>query len=176
MNQNNRHLNKPVIIAIVIFVSLFTILTIVAIFAQSNTARTQKEAAGKEVIDPVSGETITQDSGLTHTGAGSPNSDRPTMLGFGKLLDYGVSADQSQEVKTKLTEFAKAQDPKITHMSFYKDSYIQQLPDENGIAHMTFMIQANKKTDYYVDIAYSGTSEAKLSVYEKDKTTLLFAQ
>ena len=109
-------------------------------------------------------------------GAGSPGSDRPTMLGFGKLADYGVSVDQRSKISEQLTAFSKTTDPKITTFSFYKDSYRQQVPDENGISHITFDIQANEKDNYYVDVSYSGTSDANVSIYKADKTTLVFAE
>lgn len=177
MNKNNTQLNKPTIIAILLFAALFVLLMIVALVAQnSKQATTADEVAGTTKVDPVSGETIAVDSHQSQTGAGSPNSDRPTMLGFGKLADYGVSANQRAKISEQLTAFAKQQDPKITHMSFYKDSYRQQLPDDSGVAHMTFMIQANKETDYYVDVAYSGTSDAAVTVYLEDKKTLIFTQ
>ena len=173
MNQKTKQL---LIIVGVIFVLAFVILSIVALTSNKQKGATKEEVAGTTEVDPVSGEKIATNSKQSQTGAGSADSERPTMLGFGKLTDYGVSAGQREKVKEQLTAFAQKQDPKITIYSFYKDSYRQLLPDDNGIAHMSFMVQANKKTDYWVDIAYSGTSDATISVYKSDKTTLLFTE
>ena len=176
MNNDAPH-KKPLIIAGVVFAALFLVLTIVTLFMQADREQTTAdEVAGTETIDPVSGERIAEGSHQSQTGAGSPNSDRPTMLGFGTLLDYGLTAEQSYSVSEQITEFAKQSDPKITYLSFYKDSYGMELPDENGIAHMTFLMQAEKKTDYYVDVAYSGTDTAEVSIYKDDKKTLVFSK
>lgn len=174
MNQETK---KPLIIGAIIFVALFVLLAIIGIATMNNNDNvTQEDVYGEITTDPVSGEEIAKGSEQSQTGAGSPGADRPAMLGFGKLADYGMTAEQRAKVNEQLTKFAKSQDPEITRYSFYKDSYRQQLPDDNGIAHMTFMVQANQKTDYFVDVSYSGTTDANVSVYEEDKTTLLFTE
>ena len=173
----NQSMKKPIIIAAVVFAALFGILAFIAITVGGNDeGATKEEVAGTIEVDPVSGEEVATGSHQNQTGAGSPGSDKPALLGFGKLADYGMSIDQRAKVDEQLTAFSKTQDPKITQFSFYKDSYRQQLPDDSGMAHMTFMIQANKKTDYFVDVAYSGTSDAQVSIYKDDKTTLVFSE
>ena len=150
--------------------------TIIGFSTGGENGATKKEVEGTITTDPVSGEQVVEDSKQSQTSAGVPISDRPTMLGFGKLTDYGVSVDQRAKISEQLTAFSKTTDPKITRFSFYKDSYRQQVPDENGVSHITFDVQANQKNDYYVDVAYSGTSDARVSIYKDDKTTLLFTE
>lgn len=173
MNQKTKQI---LIIAAIAFVTLFIVLAIIALTSGNNKGATKEEVGGTVKIDPVSGEEVAIGSHQAQTGAGSPGSDRPTMLGFGKLADYGVSVDQRSKISEQLTAFSKTTDPKITTFSFYKDSYRQQVPDENGISHITFDIQANEKDNYYVDVSYSGTSDANVSIYKADKTTLVFAE
>lgn len=174
MNQQTK---KPLIIAGIVFVAVFMLLLIITLtLTRNNEGSTKEEVQGTVKIDPVSGEEIATGSHQSQTDAGSPNSDQPAMLGFGKLADYGMAVEQRAKVREQLTAFAKSQDPKITMLSFYKDSYRQQLPDEDRVAHMTFMVQANQETDFYVDVAYSNTSDATVSIYKDDKTTLVFTE
>lgn len=173
----NQQYKKPLIIAALIFVALFGVLVIIGIAVKGDSADvSQKDVHGDVKVDPVSGEEVAVGSKQSQTGAGSPGSEGPAMLGFGKLADYGMSVEQRAKVDQQLTAFSKSQNPELSLLSFYKDSYRQQLPDDTGVAHMTFMIQANESTDYYVDVSYSGTSDARVSVYKEDKTTLIFSE
>lgn len=165
----------------IILLSILTILVIGAAivgFMHTPKKSTQPTATpqGTVTIDPVSGETVTRNSSLYQDTNSSDTPDRPIVLGINKLADYGLSSDQQDKVYNALYSFSINQNPKIKHISFYKDSYKMQLQDDTGMSHITFRMQAEQKTDYYVSVAYGNVSDAVTSIYKADQTTLLFTQ
>lgn len=168
---------KQVIILSVLAVAVVIagVVGIIMSFTKKSTT-TSSTPQGTTTTDPVSGETVTKDSSLYQKTDDADTSDRPIILGINKLNDYGLSAEQVDKVYNALYTFSINQTPKIKNISFYKDSYQPTLQDDTGVAHMKVKMQASGKDDYYLDIAYSGASNATTKVYASDQKTLLFTQ
>lgn len=162
----------------IIIISAILIVVTLGIIGLFKTTSPAKKAVtqGTATTDPVSGEKVIKDSNLVQSNQLSSLPNQPTILGLNKLVDYGLGADQQASVGNALNIFSVTRDPKITQISLYQDSYTQKINNTTGETTFTFKMQANKKTDYYVVVTYTGSSTAVTNIYKADTTTLLFTQ
>lgn len=160
----------------IIIVGIVIIVIVLGVIGLLKSVHPNTTTQGTTTTDPVSGEKVIQDSDLSQSGKISTLPDQPTILGINKLIDYGLGADQQASIGNALNIFSVTRDPKIKQISIYQNSYTQKIDDTTGQTMFTFKMQANKKTDYYVAVTYTGSSTPVTKIYKADTTTLLFTQ
>lgn len=160
--------NKLPLVAIGVFAGIVMIVIIAAaIFIQRNEAAKSAEErfAGTSKTDPVSGVPVTE-SDRQH----DSNGIEVTFLGFGKLVERGLTMQQMTDVQFKFNELSKQLPKPIKIVSLYKDSITRILPVQSGndYQEVHFKVQADQKTDYDVVIKYENISTVDMTVTDPD--------
>lgn len=144
---------------------------------KSSPSNTSTSPAGTVITDPVSGEKITQDSSLSQSNQVSNTPNAPVIIGADKLVDYGLTDAQQSGVMGDLTQFALTQKPAIKQLSFYQNSYTQQIDQTSGATTLHFKMQADQKTNYNTTVTYTGFNSAvSVSVTPVGQTTPIFSK
>lgn len=121
-----------------------------------------------DYYDPNSGETVSDPDGKTPDTYGR-NPDAPIFLGTSKLLDYGVGADQEQDLQFAIFQYFNGNKQKVKEVSVVVDT-IAPVPHDRNSASTTetinFDIVVDRKTKYKVKMDYFDLSSAQIFMYD----------
>lgn len=129
------------------------------------------EASGQTVVDPVSGETVASGEALVQEREAN---EPPALLGFSAFEEMNFTLEQRDAIKQALTAFADSRNPKVNVISFYKDSYKESPPDEDGRSRLLVKIHTDNNGDFYMRVFYAEDQPTTVAVYQEDKTTEVF--
>ena len=160
--------SKLPLIAIGLFAGIVIIVIIAAaIFMQRHEAAKSEDErfSGTSKTDPVSGVPVTE-SDREH----DSNGIEITFLGFGKLVDRGLTMQQMTDIQFKFNELSDQLPEPIERVSLYKDSISRILPYQSGNDYheVHFKVQVDQKVDYEVVIKYENISTVDMTVTDPD--------
>lgn len=160
-------------IYIVLF--LFFIVAVGAlVFTLANKKDTLVSTTG-EYYDPASKETVSNTADKTPESYGEVTS-QPVFLGFSKLLDVGVSADQITGAKLAFTNYFNKQNLPVKEISIYVDT-IKQTPLERGSEEnrsVTFNAILGRKQKVAAKLEYYDLSNIRLYLANKSGGDIIF--
>jgi hypothetical protein len=152
---------------------ILLIIGVIAIFIVK-TNQTPKTAI---YTDPLTGEKVVDNSQQTQAPSDSRFPNKPTYLGFSKLMTYGLSNSQLDSVQMSLYNYSQDQPTKFREISLDLSSIRQpdSSPSSPAMA-FEFNIKVNRTDDYFVRVEYTNTTSCVTKLYKSDKTTLLYTQ
>lgn len=152
-------------IAILAILLLIIIVSIIAYNLTVTNNKTTKKPFTKTIYnDPWSGETVVEESPDLPTER--PVGDNIVMLGFIKLIDIGVTYDQTSAVKTEFDKFRKTQAESITEISIDVSTIKSNVDDNTGERTITFTIIINRKNKLEAVVTYFGLDNPSLKLYD----------
>ena len=131
----------------------------------------KKKPVKNEYFDQASGETISNPSDKSGESYGEPG-QKIAYLGFGKLLENGITKTQLDKVKSLLSDFSKNKNLNTTEISLTSDGigvYVPEIGSQDTNTVITGKITVNRTGAYAIEISYASITEVRLVV--KDNGT-----
>ncbi len=151
--------NKIVLVSLALLPIIISLVIFIFISSRSPSS------SPTEYLDPGSGETVSAPKNKTPEKFGA-ETQGPLFLGFSKLIDSGLTAEQLELTKTIMSRFSVTGSRYITELSVSVKTTDQDISDD-GI-NLTFDLTANRTDKYLCTISYSGLSEVRVVIKDKD--------
>jgi hypothetical protein len=149
---------------LIIFAGVISlILIIVAIILSSGADKKPAANPDNSYVDPLSHETISNPPGKGPDTFGStPNT--PIYLGIDKLIDHGLSYDQTTALRSAFNKYASSQNPPVKEVSIDVDHITTQHDStkHNSPFIILFKTRFDRKTDYQAKVQYHGLNDVQL--------------
>lgn len=148
-------------LAVMGFILLF------AFFAFRNNNQTPN-TPGTEYYDEGSGETVSDPEGKSPEKFGTAQTGI-VYLGFSRLSDHGITANQQDALKTAFTLYSRERPEKITEVSIFVNTikrtpYDRESPDPTR--SLTFDVKINRKDVYNATLQYISIRGAQLILHQ----------
>lgn len=164
--QNRRRL-------LFLIATAFLILLIIVIFLVS---RSSKPDVNNGVYhDPLSHETVTDTPGKSPESTGS-TVDYPVFLGFDKLIDYGLTNTQLQELNQafynyshKLPKPVEEVSIDVDHITSQHDPKVHKSPFV-----LLFKVRFDRKNDYNAKVSYTDIESLRLQLSTVDTNKTIY--
>lgn len=162
---------KKIIIITSVFLGLLVVLIIIAlIFRQNQSQNTPNTNVDQNsYTDPYSGETVLNPDGKVPES--SLKSGDVVILGISKLLDYGVSSNQIDQVRQFLVLYSteKTVDKqKITEISFISESFKQTINQKSGQKDLRASLKINRSSTQTILLSYVSTRDMLVKIYSSN--------
>lgn len=139
---------------------ILTIIVAIIIFKTVTTHTPTKYPPKTVYNDPWSGETVIEESSDMPTER--PVDDTIVMLGFSKLIDIGVTYNQSIALRSEFDKYRKSQKETITEISIDINTILSSVNNETGERTITFTTVINRKTKIQAQVTYIGLDAPSL--------------
>ena len=157
--------NKKIGIAIGAFIVIAIIVLFVSFLGKEPQNKTDV------YYDPASKETIDERVDKTPEILEDNASTEPVFLGFGKLVQYGISQDQLTNLKTAFNTYLGKGDNGKKEVSVYVDSVTSNPIDREtgGDPSITFDTLIQRKEKLSAVVTYSGVADIQLNLSQGTK-------
>ena len=157
--------NKKIGIAIGAFIVIAIIVLFVSFLGKEPQNKTDV------YYDPASKETIDERVDKTPEILEDNASTEPVFLGFGKLVQYGISQDQLTNLKTAFNTYLGKGDNGKKEVSVYVDSVTSNPIDREtgGDPSITFDTLIQRKEKLSAVVTYSGVADIQLKLSQGKK-------
>ena len=165
-SQNNRRL--------ILILGFFAVLLIVGIIFAFKPTHPNPHTQGQHV-DPLSHETVSSPAGKAPDKYGVPN-NTPLYLGFDKLLDYGLSTDQLDNVQTAFYRYSQSLPKPIGQISVDVDHITAQSDSSNPNTpfDVLFKVQLDGKSVYQAKAEYFGLDDIRLYLTDQNTKAVIY--
>lgn len=168
---------KLVIAVVVVLVAIFGSIILANSNKKNNDAKAKDVTTGKnDYYDPNSQQTISDPDGKTPENYGvDPNA--PTFFGTSNLLDYGVAADQENDMEFAIYQYFNGNNKKVKEVSVVVDSIAPVERDRNSASTtetINFDIVVDRKDRYKVRMDYFDLSSIQLYMTDATGATQLY--
>jgi hypothetical protein len=159
------------IIIIITIIALFIILIGIIFAINSGNINSTKDPSITNIyVDPGSGETVYSTPNKTSEKAGGSS---VVILGLSKLLDIGITSNQIIKLRTYFSNYASAQNPKITEISITVASIKRTI--NNGEVTLDFTITINRGSTMNAKIIYNNINDLNLKLYKVTDNSLVYS-
>ena len=170
-------LNKRNLAYAGIFVAVLLVIVLGTISGKKSTSKRVNlpDLNSGQHYDASSGETISDPKGKGPDIYGV-DKNAPTLLGFSKISDFGLTSDQSDAVKRTVIKYAKQNN--INEVSLNVNSFKSLAPDQNTdptTYTLTFDAKFNRQINRSIKVTYYGVAIINLYVYDSSNGALLFS-
>lgn len=165
-NSSSVNPDQPLITRRHILIAICIFLLIAALLF---TLFGRKKPAGSygEYYDPASKETISNPKGKTPENNGNSQLDKqPIYLGFGKLLEFGVSEEQLRVTKEALSRYS----PQAKEISVYIDSVNTVQVERGERPTISFDLLIDRTTKAEAKLEYFDSTSIRLKVSDRTRT------
>lgn len=169
--ERQRNPKRTVIIFVV---ALILLMGLMAWLTRPHKTATIKTGESQVYNDPVSHQKIVTRNGAAPETNGQ-TSTGPVFVGFEKLLDYGVTVQQLDALKTYFSDYTPFIN-KSPEISLAVDD-IQAGQDMSDPQQRFFIhshVVVDRKTTYEIKFYYQGLSSVELHIYDASGNTQLF--
>lgn len=167
---------KKITIAVIVFVAISIVMIVLAVVLRipEQILGNNREPEQVTYVDPASGETIIETEDKTKEGW----VNGPLILGFSRLLDAGLSADQFGLVSSYISDYGstkKLDNNDITQISLVVNSLEQKINTRTGNNTIVADIQINRSVNQRLNVSYSGFTSAYIEIFDKSTNKLLYS-
>lgn len=145
------------------------VLCFVVIALLIGISRTQQEKPKEAVTynDPYSGETLVEATTVPESDGADPNT--PIFMGMSKLLDYGITFDQLNLLRSHFEAYNTTRTNKFKEISVVVSSITQQShgrEDPDPIDTLSFDVVLNRSEKLHAKALYAINAAVELIIYD----------
>lgn len=126
--------------------------------------------------DPLSQQTISDPPGKTPDTYGT-NKDNPVYLGFDKLLDYGLTLDQLNNLKAAFYLYSRQQSSPLKEVSMDISSLntgYTTIANHDRLYYVTYKVKLDRTKDFIAKVEYSGLSAVRLYLLNQGDQSVVY--
>jgi len=164
---------KFIVIIIVLFIVISIITIIVAIVNQNNNEQIGSNEPPKQTtsVDEVTGETIIETEGKVPEGVAN---DGVIILGFSKLIDYGLSSNQVSQVKNAMVFYTRERLSNVKRISLDFSTAKMSVDQESGNKKITADIVIDNERRQLISMTYVSINDMWVQIFNKETNQELY--